>query len=90
LRETEEETGYRAGRIERLGSIWTTPGFTNEIIHLFAAFDLVETQVRHGADEVMSLERMAFSEAVARVEGGEITDGKSVCAILIAARRRGL
>ena len=33
-RELEEETGYRAGRLERLGSIWTTPGFCDEIIHL--------------------------------------------------------
>src|SRR5881396_3604992 len=87
-RETEEETGYRPGRIERLGAIWTTPGFTDEIIHLFVAFDLVETHAHHDADEVLSVEPMAFSEAVAKVERGEITDGKSVSAILMAARRQ--
>ena len=90
LRETEEETGFRPGRLERLGAIFTTPGFTDEIIHLFAAFDLTETRTRHEADEVLSVERMPFSEGVARVERGEITDAKSVSAILLAARRRAL
>ena len=39
-RELEEEAGQRCGRMVRLGTIWTTPGFTDERIHLFAAFDL--------------------------------------------------
>ena len=39
-RELEEETGYRAGRLERTGEILTTPGFSDEVIHLFCAFDL--------------------------------------------------
>src|SRR5215813_5994861 len=39
-RELTEEAGYRADRIVALGSIWTTPGFTDEKIYLFAAFDL--------------------------------------------------
>jgi 8-oxo-dGTP pyrophosphatase MutT (NUDIX family) len=45
-RETEEEVGYRAGRLEKLGAILTTPGFTDEIIHLYAGFDLVPTERR--------------------------------------------
>ncbi len=87
LRETEEETGYRPGRIEKIAAIWTTPGFTDEVIHLFVAQDLVETRTRHEADEVLSLERMAFSQAVDLVMRGEITDAKSVSVILIAARK---
>src|SRR5262249_23665782 len=45
-REVEEESGYRAGRLEPLGSILTTPGFTDEVIHLFAAHDLVRSAQR--------------------------------------------
>src|SRR5512139_3523678 len=40
LRETEEEIGYAPGHLTRLGAIYTTPGFTDEVIHLFAAHDL--------------------------------------------------
>ena len=88
LRETEEETGYRPGRLERLGAIHTTPGFTNEIIHLFAAYDLTPTASRLEHDEVLTVVRMPFTEAVEQVERGAITDAKSVSALLLAARRR--
>ena len=86
-RELEEEAGRRAGRLEKLGSILTTPGFTDEVIHLFAAFDLTPTEARLEAHEVLSVVRMPFAEAVDKVERGEIDDAKSVCAILMAARR---
>ena len=88
-RETEEETGHSVGRLEKLGAIWTTPGFTDEVIHLFAAHDLRPTRLGHGADEVMTVERVRFSDALERVDRGEINDAKSVCALLLAARRRG-
>jgi ADP-ribose pyrophosphatase len=87
-RETEEEIGYAVGRLERLSAIFTTPGFTDEVIHLFAGFDLTPTAAKLGPDEVLSVVRVPFEEAVAMVERGEITDSKSVCAILLAARAR--
>lgn len=89
IRELEEETGWRAGRIERLGSIWTSPGFTDEVIHLFAAFDLVETEQRLDEDELIELVPTAFEEALCQVVDGRIQDAKSAMAILLAARRRG-
>ena len=51
-RETEEEAGYRAGRLVRLGAILTTPGFTDEIIHLYAGYDLVLAGHLHGCQWV--------------------------------------
>jgi len=87
-RETEEETGHAVGRLEKLGAIWTTPGFTNEVIHLFAAHDLRPTRTDHEADEVLSVERVRFADALGMVSGGEINDAKSVCAILLLARQR--
>ncbi len=86
-RETEEETGYRVGRLERLGAILTTPGFTDEIIHLFAGYDLLPGTVAREADEDMTLVRMPFAEAVAMVERGEIQDAKTMSALLLAARK---
>jgi ADP-ribose pyrophosphatase len=87
IREVEEETGYRAGRLESLGWIWTTPGFTDEKIWLFAARDLTPTRASPQADEVLSVESMPLRDAVRRAIGGEIVDAKSVCALLRAASR---
>ena len=88
-RETEEETGFRAGRLAKLGAILTTPGFTDEIIHLVAGYDLVPTAAALEPDEDLTVLRLPFDEAVARVERGEIQDAKTMSALLLAARRRG-
>lgn len=87
-RELEEETGYRAGRLEKLGVIWPSPGFTDERIHLFAARDLQPAAQRLEADEIIELVPMAFDEAIAAVLDGRIQDAKSGMALLLAAQRR--
>jgi ADP-ribose pyrophosphatase len=88
LREVEEETGYAPGRIDLLGSILTTPGFTDEVIWLYEAHDLKFVQQRLEADEVIETLLLPFSEAVARVRRGEIRDAKTVSALLLAWARR--
>jgi ADP-ribose diphosphatase len=89
LREVEEETGLRAARLDPLGWIWTTPGFTDERIWLYLATGLTPTRSAHQSDEVITVERLPFAEAVQKAASGEITDGKSVCALLRASTRRG-
>jgi len=86
LREVEEETGYRPGRLDSLGWIFTTPGFTDEKIWLYLARDLVATRQELQHDEVLTVVRMPLAEAVERAAAGEIRDAKSVCALLRAAR----
>lgn len=83
-RELEEETGQRAGRIEPLGALWPSPGFTDERIHLFVARALVPTEQRLDADELIELVPMSFEEALRRVRAGEISDAKSAMALLLA------
>ena len=83
-RELEEETGHRPGRLQKLGSILTTPGFTDEVIHLWAAFDLTPSEQSLDDDEVLSVVRMPFLEAIESVLDGRITDGKSICALMLA------
>ena len=85
-REVEEESGHRAGRLERLASIYTTPGFTDEVIHLYAAFDLTPVGQNLDHDEVLTVERMPLAEAVARIGRGDIVDAKTICALLLAER----
>jgi ADP-ribose pyrophosphatase len=88
-RELVEEVGRRAGRLEPLGSIWTTPGFTDERIHLFAAFDLETVPTQHQADEVIQVVPMPLEDALAMVWSGELDDAKSALALIYAARRLG-
>ena len=88
-RELEEEAGRRAGRLERLGEIWTTPGFTDERIHLFAAFDLEPVPQRLECDELIERVQMSLARALALVWTGELRDAKSALALLHAARRVG-
>jgi ADP-ribose pyrophosphatase len=87
-REIEEETGWRAGELIPLGSILTTPGFTDEVIWLYEAHALVRGAQALESDEVLETMDVPFERAVAMVRGGEITDAKSVATILLAFARR--
>ncbi len=89
-RELEEETGYRAGRWERLAEFWTAPGFATERMFLYLATDLVEAgpdRLDPDDDEALELVRLPWREAVVAAERGGITDAKSLVGILWLARR---
>lgn len=88
-RELLEETGYRAGRLEKLGAIWTSPGFTDEVIHLYSAFDLEAEQQALEPDEIIELVPMPLSEALDSLRNDAIFDGKSATALLLAAAQQG-
>jgi ADP-ribose pyrophosphatase len=83
-RETEEETGLRVGRLQPLGWIWTTPGFSDEKIWLYLATELTPTRQNLEADEVLSIETLPFARACEMALDGTIVDGKSVCGLLRA------
>ncbi len=87
-REVEEETGWRAGELVPLGSILTTPGFTDEVIWLYEAHALVRGVQALEADEVLDTLEVPFEDAVSMVRRGEIRDAKSVASILLAFARR--
>lgn len=85
VRELEEEAGQRAGRLVKVGEILTSPGFTDERIHLFAAFDLTPVPQRLEADEMIEVLTMPFAQALELVWRGEIADAKSALALVQAA-----
>jgi ADP-ribose pyrophosphatase len=90
-RELAEETGYRARGLHYLTRIFTTPGFTDEVIHLFAATELEPGGVDRDEDEFMEPAVLRFSEVVDKIRTGELVDAKSVSALLFAhAFRRGI
>lgn len=88
-RELEEEAGVRAGSLRRMTTIYTTPGFTDETIHLFLATDLRPGRTAHESSEFIECRTLPFPEVLEMVRCGEIVDGKSICALLYAAQFTG-
>ncbi len=89
-RELAEEAGQRPGRLVQLGALWTTPGFTDERITLFAAFDLTPVPRNPDDDELIEILRVPLADALRLVWSGELSDAKSALALVHAARHVGL
>jgi ADP-ribose pyrophosphatase len=81
-RELEEETGFVCSTLTGLTSIWTTPGFTDEVIHLYMATGLHPGQRALEADEFAELHEVRWSRAMEMVRDGTLSDTKSLGAIL--------
>ncbi len=84
-RELLEEVGVTAGRLERLTTIWTTPGFTDERIHLFWASELSVGKHAREPDEFIEVIPKPLSEALQLVRSGVITDAKTALSLLFMA-----
>ena len=84
-RELREETGCEAEAITPLLSLYTTPGFTDELIHLFVATGITRGTKRTEADEFLTVETMSLSRALEMIRAGEIRDAKTVVTLLYAA-----
>ena len=85
-RELEEETGLTARSWTHLTDIVTTPGFSDELISLYLARDLVAGQSHPDDDEFLNLVKVPLAELVAMIARGEVTDAKTICAVLLADR----
>jgi ADP-ribose pyrophosphatase len=85
VRELREETGYEARGVKPLASIYTSPGFADERIHLFMARAEPAGDPEEGIDVVL----MGFADAVTAAMDGRIEDAKTVAGVLLAALRRG-
>lgn len=85
VRELREETGCTATAVEYLFTMYTTPGFTDERIHVFLATGLSRGSTSHEADEFMTVEAVTLSRALRLIKEGEIKDAKTALAILFAA-----
>src|SRR3712207_3122842 len=87
-RELLEETGCVAERVEHLYTMYTTPGFTDERIHVFMAVGLTQRESAREPDEFLDVETMPLSRALELVGEGEIQDAKTALSILFAAGYR--
>lgn len=83
-RELEEETGIVASDWISLGTIATSPGFCNEVIHLYVAKGLSKGEIHWDEDEYVEVERYTFDELLQRIKEEKIKDSKSLSALLLA------
>lgn len=77
-RELEEEIGYKAGHFQLLSSIFTAPGFADEVIHVYLATELTVGTQNLDQDEVLEVVEMPLREAIAKIEDGTIRDAKTI------------
>ncbi len=87
-RELLEETGAEAERIEHLSTILTTPGFTDERIHLFVASGITVGEPRPERDEFLRVEALPLTRVLEMIRDGDIVDAKSAVALLYVAGYR--
>jgi ADP-ribose pyrophosphatase len=87
-RELEEEVGLRPATIERISTFFTTPGFCDEVMHLFRATDLSAVPPRPEEDERIAVGSFTLDEALAMIRRGEVREGKTLVAILLESERR--
>lgn len=88
-RELQEETGYVAGRLEPLGEFYTTPGFTDEHMHVFLATDLKPGSQALDTTEQIRVEILPLADALAATADGRIVDAKTIAAFHLLEHRKG-
>jgi ADP-ribose pyrophosphatase len=86
-RELEEEVGLRPRFLEPLFTFWTTPGFCDEVMHLFRATGLERVPPRPEADERIAAALFTLPELDRMIDAGEIREGKTLVALLCELRR---
>ena len=80
-RELEEETGYTCSRIYPIASFVTSPGFADEILHLFAAENLQPGRANPDEDEFLDVSLITLDEALQYIAEGKIRDAKTMMAV---------
>lgn len=91
-RELEEEIGFRAATLEPVVVFFTTPGFTDEIIHIYKATGLTPGTQNLDHDEVLDVIELPLERAMAQIEDGTIRDGKTIIglqAVYLSGTRSG-
>jgi len=86
-RELEEETGLQAQEIRAVISVYLSPGFCDEVLHVFMATGLKQGVARPDDDEFVKIEKYSIAELMTMIQTGEIKDAKTVIGVMIAERR---
>lgn len=82
IRELKEETGYTTDKFKKLFEYYSTPGFSDEKIHIYLAEEVVEGTAQPDENEYIEIIKMPVDEALEKVKNGEIRDAKTIVGIL--------
>ncbi len=85
-RELAEEINYAAGRMVKLFHSYMAPGYSTEVIHVFLALDLTPAEGHTDEDEFLEIVTLPLSEAIGKINSGEIIDSKTISGLLFAER----
>jgi len=87
IRELEEETGYKSNNVKKLGSIYTTPGYSTEKLWIYLAKDLKPgNHNREEGEFGMEVLELSFDEIENKIHSGDIVDSKTICGIFLAKK----
>lgn len=87
-RELQEEAGFKAGRITKLGEFYSAPGFCSELLHLYLAEELTPSRLPGDEDEEIEVERYTLDQVIRMALAGEIRDAKTLAGVLLYAQHR--
>lgn len=85
-RELYEETGLKANTIKHISSFESTPGFSNEVLHMYLATELEIGEARLDEDEFLMVEKISLEALVKGILANEITDAKTIIGVLLAEK----
>jgi ADP-ribose pyrophosphatase len=84
VRELEEETGYKAAKVNELGKIYTAPGYCTETLHIYVAQELKKGDHKREEGEFgMEIYKFDIAEIEDKIGSGEIIDAKTICAVYL-------
>lgn len=86
IRELREETGFESSKLTYISEFYTSPGYSNENIHLFLAEDLKRCQTMIKSEEFLEIVELPVEKLIKMIKRGEILDGKTIIGIFIAQR----
>lgn len=84
LRELQEEIGYTSNKLTLINTVYTSPGFADEIIYIYKAEELVKSQLKKDEDEFIDICIIHKSQVFDMIKNGEIRDAKTIVALLTA------
>jgi ADP-ribose pyrophosphatase len=80
-RELAEEVGFQAGKLEKIAEFYSTPGFCDELLHVYLATDLTPVESHQDEDEEIEIVRLSLAELKNLMDSGKIRDGKTLVGI---------
>ncbi len=86
IRELEEETGFKAKKMELMNVIYPSPGFSNEKLYIYFCDEMEKSSTNYDEDEIIQIDTIPYDKAIDMIYKNEITDAKTITGILMAGK----